>query len=295
MTSLSFDELPTRLDKYVRESTDLSRRGVEDAVQADRVTVDEARPRHGSATLIFPEDVVRVDGAKVIRRPAGSYYIFHKPAGILTASSDPYGRPCLSEYLEELPARVFPVGRLDKDTTGLLFLIDDGDLAHMLLHPKFHIPKTYRADLSDELEPRDPRLEHLVEGVEILDGPAKALSARLLEGDAPGGSRIAITIDEGRNRQVRRMVRAAGLNLEHLHRQAFGELELDIETAGEFRELGPDEVEALWKGVGGRQRVVRRKLRALEAQAIRLRDGGRPHVRLEDWLRSETCILARHD
>ncbi len=289
MTSMSFQDVPTRLDKFVRESTGWSRRIVEDAIHAGRVRHLGAEPQRGPATLIFENDEVLVDGTPIERREARSYFIFFKPSGILTAASDPHGRDCLEPFLEALPDGVFPVGRLDRATTGLLLLTDDGDLAHMLLHPRFHVPKVYHVGLGEPLESDDPRLELLEAGIELKDGPARAIRAVPLEREPPA---IEIVIDEGRKHQVRRMIRTAGLELESLHRHTFSNLTLDFDRPGASRELTQAEVESVWESVGGRDRVIARKIDALERQALRLREQARPHLRLERWLEA---LEARHE
>jgi pseudouridine synthase len=187
--------------------------------------------------------LVRVDGR--ILRPSAElrYVLLNKPAGYLTARRDDFGRTTVMALLpEEWRTQIFPVGRLDKDTTGLLLLTSDGDLTYRCLHPSFHFPKTYRATVAGI--PPESVLRRLRGGVELEDGPTAPAEVWLREhrGDR---AVLEITIHEGRNRQIRRMCGAVGHKVLELERLSMGPLELGGLPRGAWRELTPAEVRAL--------------------------------------------------
>lgn len=279
--------IPSRLDKFLADATPLSRSQIGRAAKEGRVARRDAEGRLERAPalweLVFEGDEVLLDGARVQPSSPRHYIAFNKPEGVLTTTRDPHGRRSLAPWLERMPDAVFPVGRLDRATTGFLLICDDGDLSHVLLGPRFHVRKAYYLTIRGELADGDPRLGRLLEGVEIGSGPARALEVAVL-GGAPGFSLVSLVIDEGRNRIVRKMCRRAGLELAHLHRVAIGPVRLGAVARGDWRVLSAEEVERLWAAGGGRERAARRKVDALWAQATRWRDAGRPHHRLEAWL-----------
>lgn len=281
--------IPSRLDKYLADATPLSRSEIGAASKAGRIAVrtpDGVRDEDPVLwELVFDEDTVLLDGEAVEISAPTQYIAFNKPPGVLTTASDPHGRLSLEPWLQRLPPSVFPVGRLDRATTGLLLLTDDGDLSHVLLRPRFHVRKYYHLTVAGELEDDDPRLQQLIDGVDIGSGPASALSVRILAG-VPGHTLVEVVIDEGRNRIVRKMCRRVRLQLEHLHRAAIGPVGLGDVQRGDWRLLDTDEVDALWAAGGGRDRAARRKIDALRKQAERWRTEERPHERLETWLQA---------
>jgi 23S rRNA pseudouridine2605 synthase len=223
-----------RLNRYLARAGLGSRRAVEDAIRAGRVTVNGGPA--GLATRVEPGDDVRVDG-RLARPQAVRALLLHKPAGVVTTAHDPQGRRTV---LDLVPAdvRLFPVGRLDRDTTGALVLTNDGDLAARLMHPRHGVPKTYLADVRGA--PSDDALQRLRDGVPLEDGPtAPAQVARA------GPSRIELTIHEGRNRQVRRMCEAVGHPVRRLHRVRYAGLGVDGLAPGEWRELSDRELAGL--------------------------------------------------
>ena len=167
-------------------------------------------------------------------------YVLNKPAGVLSTVHDTHGRRTVVD-LVKAPGRLYPVGRLDADTTGLILLTDDGDLAHRLTHPSFEVPKTYRAVVRNP-PVREPALRALREGVELEDGRTAPARVRRI-----GPGELELTIHEGRKRQVRRMCDAVGHRVESLERVAFGPLRLGTLPAGGHRRLTPAEVERLRK------------------------------------------------
>ena len=180
-----------------------------------------------------------MDGERVAPQRL-AYVLLNKPAGVVTTASDPQGRLTVVDLVRH-DSRVVPVGRLDVDTTGVLLLTNDGDLAHRLAHPKYEVEKVYEAEV--EGEPHDDALRRLADGVELEDGPTAPAKVRRL---AP--SRVELAIHEGRNRQVRRMLEAVGHPVRRLHRSRYAGLTTEGLQAGESRELTPDEVTALRSG-----------------------------------------------
>jgi 23S rRNA pseudouridine2605 synthase len=223
-----------RLNRYLASAGIGSRRAVEALIAAGRVTVNGAAA--GLAARVEEGDDVRLDG-RAVRPQASVYVLLHKPAGVVTTSSDPQGRPT-AVGLVAAGERLFAVGRLDRDTTGALVLTNDGELANRLMHPRHGVAKTYVAEVDGR--PDDAALAALRRGVELEDGPTAPAAVRRL---AP--SRVELTIHEGRNRQVRRMLAAVGHPVARLHRSRYAGLELGGLDPGEWRELSAEEVAAL--------------------------------------------------
>jgi pseudouridine synthase len=223
-----------RLNAYLARAGVASRRGADELIKAGRVTVN-GEPGQLN-TFVHKQDRVEVDGTPVSAQKL-RYVLLHKPAGTVTTASDPQGRPTVVE-LVDVPERVVPVGRLDVDTTGALLLTNDGPLAHRLAHPRYGVAKVYEAEV--EGTPDEAALRALAEGVELEDGMTAPATVRCL---AP--SRIELTLHEGRNRQVRRMLEAVGHPVRHLHRSVYAGLTLEGLEPGAWRELEPPEVAAL--------------------------------------------------
>jgi 23S rRNA pseudouridine2605 synthase len=226
-----------RLAKYLAHSGVASRRGAERMIAAGRVRV-------GGAVVTDPaRDVdatsgVSVDGRAVEPEPR-EVWALHKPVGVTSTAREPGMRRAVVELIDS-PARLYPVGRLDADSSGLILLTNDGELANRLTHPRFEVPRTYRVRL--RRAPSDRDLQRLREGVELEDG--RTAPARVRRRAA---KEIEITIREGRNRQVRRMAEATSNEVESLRRVGFGSLRLGRLPAGEARRLDAREVERLWE------------------------------------------------
>lgn len=222
-----------------------SRRSCEELIRAGRVTVNGREARLGDR--VDPRrDRVAVDGAGVPLDPGLRYFAFHKPAGIVTTLSDERGRPDLTGFLPEGP-RVFPVGRLDLATEGLLLLTNDGDLANRLAHPRHEVEKEYLAEVDGPVT--DRRLGRLRRGVDLDDGPARARSARVTA-EAEGRAAVRLVMTEGRKREVRRMLDAVGLPVRRLVRLRVGPVLLGSLAPGELRPLTPEEVRSLYRVAG---------------------------------------------
>jgi 23S rRNA pseudouridine2605 synthase len=230
-----------RLQKVLAQAGLGSRRACEVLIADGRVRVNGHVATLGDRA--DPEvDEIEVDGAVVGVRPGLVHYLLNKPAGVVTTASDPQGRATVVGLVPAEP-RVFPVGRLDVDTEGLLLLTNDGDLAHRLTHPSFGIEKEYLAEV--EGTPSRGTLRTLREGVELDDGRTAPASASLL-----GEGQLKLAIHEGRNRQVRRMCEAVGHPVRRLVRTRIGPIADRSLAPGAWRPLTPEEVRGLYEGSG---------------------------------------------
>jgi 23S rRNA pseudouridine2605 synthase len=229
-------EARPRLQKVLARAGVASRRACEELIAARRVRINGQVATLGDR--VDPEhDLVELDGAPLALAAGLVHYLLNKPAGIVTTADDPQGRRTVVDLVPAEP-RVFPVGRLDLDTEGLLLLTNDGELAHRLTHPSFGVDKEYLAEV--EGRPSRGSLRRLREGVELDDGPTAPAQVSLVEPTV-----LRITIHEGRNRQVRRMCEAVGHPVRRLVRTRIGPLAERRLAPGEWRELTPDEVRAL--------------------------------------------------
>jgi 23S rRNA pseudouridine2605 synthase len=227
-----------RLAKYLAHAGVASRRAAEKLIADGRVTVD-AEQVTDPARDVGEQSLVSVDGRPLPGAEPRVVYALHKPVGVLSTASDTHGRPTVVELVPSGGLRLYPVGRLDADSSGLILLTNDGELANRLTHPSFEVPKTYRARLGGG--PLGAQtLQALREGVPLDGSPTAPARVRRVR-----GSLIEVTIHEGRNRQVRRMCEAVGHPVLELQRIAFGPLRLGGLEPGAFRRLGAREVERL--------------------------------------------------
>jgi 23S rRNA pseudouridine2605 synthase len=233
-----------RLGKYLATAGVASRRGAEELVRAGRVTVAGAQVTD-PARDVGASDRVAVDGTPVDPDRRRVVYAVNKPAGVVCTASDPQGRRTITS-LVPADLRLYPVGRLDIDTTGLILLTNDGELAHRLTHPRFEVEKTYRAVLANP-PLREAALRALRDGVELDDGRTAPARVRRTAPDT-----IELTIHEGRKRQVRRMCEAVGHPVRRLQRIRLGTLELGELRLGGYRRLSAAEVASLSAASGAR-------------------------------------------
>jgi 23S rRNA pseudouridine2605 synthase len=230
-----------RLQKYLARAGVASRRASEDLIRQGRVRVDGDVVTEMGSRVDPERSRVEVDGRHVELSPA-RWIALHKTPGTLCTRSDPRGRPTVYDDLPRDHEELFHVGRLDYMSEGLLLLTNEGDLAHGLLHPSAEVEKRYEVGL---VEPAPPGLaRRLLEGVALEDGPAAADAASLLAGRGEGPV-LLVTLHEGRNREIRRMLDALGARIRYLKRVAFGPVELGDLPPGAWRELRPEEREAL--------------------------------------------------
>ncbi len=226
-----------RLAKYIATAGVASRRGSEAIVRAGRVSVD-GETVTDPARDVGAETTVTLDGKVISTARERVVYALNKPAGVVSTARDPQGRPTVVTMVPQTE-RLYPVGRLDIDTTGLILLTNQGELAHRLTHPSFEVEKTYRAVVGGvALEER--ALRALREGVELEDGRTSPARVRRVSADT-----LEITIHEGRKRQVKRMCEAVGHPVKRLERVAFGPLELGDLPQGRWRRLTDSEIDAL--------------------------------------------------
>ena len=236
-----------RLQRLLARAGYGSRRSCEELIVQGRVTLNGSVATLGDRADPV-EDEVRVDGLEVNLDPNVKYYAFHKPAGVVTTMRDPQGRPDIRGFVPEEGPRIFPVGRLDRDSEGLLLLTNDGDLANALTHPRFGVEKEYLAEV--EGVPTPKHVGRLRRGVELEDGHARAKSARVAGRTGDRGA-VRLVMTEGRKREVRRLLAAIGLPVTRLVRVRVGAVRLGGLAPGELRELTHDEVIALRQLVDG--------------------------------------------
>ena len=228
-----------RLNAYLARAGVASRRGADELIKSGRVTVDGAPGELN--TFVEAANVVRVDGREVGKQ-ALRHVLLNKPRGTIATARDPEGRPTVVDLVGG-DVRVVPVGRLDRDTTGVLLLTNDGPLAHRLAHPRYGVAKTYVAEVQGE--PGGDVLQRLAEGIDLDDGPTAPARVTLLT-----PSRLELVLHEGRNRQVRRMLEAVGHPVVKLRRSRYAGLGPGRLRPGDWRDLTRDEVRRLQRLVG---------------------------------------------
>jgi len=234
-----------RLQKFLAAAGVASRRHAEVLIRQRRVTVNGHVAEVGSRVL--PDDEVCVNGVAVGPQ-APRYILLNKPTGVVTTADDPQGRTTVLDLVRSaVDERVYPVGRLDFETSGLLLMTNDGDLAHRMMHPSFGVEKTYRALVRGKLRGLDRKA--LADGVELEDGPTAPAKVRVLQ-ESGGRSLVEITIHEGRNRQVRRMFDLVGNPVIDLARVKYGPLSLGELAPGATRALTDPEIRRLKKAAG---------------------------------------------
>lgn len=237
----------TRLQKLLSERGVASRRKAEDLIAQGKVRVNGHPAKLGDSADPY-RDLVTVSGKKLPPAEEGVYLLLHKPRGVVTTLQDEKGRRCVAELVRNVGVRVFPVGRLDRDSEGLLLLTNDGDFANAMMHPAAHIPKTYRVTLRADVTPG--QMQQFREGMP-LDGRMTAPAEFDIVSYEPGGDGrpprtvVQIVLYEGRNRQIRRMCEELGLEVTRLRRIAVGTVKLGMLPAGKWRHLQPKEVREL--------------------------------------------------
>ncbi|HWI52546.1 MAG TPA: pseudouridine synthase [Symbiobacteriaceae bacterium] len=269
-----------RLHKVMAKAGVASRRHSEELIQAGRVTINGRVVTELGTKIVPGKDRIEVDGRPLGKPEDLIYILLNKPKGYVTTLYDPQGRPKVTDLLgEEIAQRVYPVGRLDYDTEGLLLLTNDGELANALMHPAREVKKTYIAKVRGV--PGPGKIRELESGVELDDGPTAPAEVKLISANGPNAATLSVRIHEGRNRQVRRMFEAVGHEMIHLKRTTLGPLQLKDLPVGQFRELTEREIMELKGATGIKQAVNRSATRAAKVAAIvesrkaRTRPGGR--------------------
>ena len=236
-----------RLQKYLAEAGIASRRASEELIIAGRVSVNGNTATLGMS--IDPEtDTVLFDGKPVKQEEEIITIMLNKPKGVVSTSDDPQGRKTVQEYVKDIPARLYNVGRLDINSEGLLLMTNDGELAHRMTHPKFSVAKTYFAICDGKLTPSE--IASLVNGVTLDDGMTAPARVTRVNPTTAGDTSFLITIHEGKNRQIRRMLEAIGHRTLRLKREKFGPLYLGDLKPGETRRLTQDEMRSLRHALG---------------------------------------------
>lgn len=225
-----------RLQKALAAAGVASRRVSEQFIVEGRVEVNGQVVTELGSRIDPTSDLVAVDGIAVQLDPAKRYYLLNKPRGVVSSMRDEHGRPDLTRFTDTLDERVYNVGRLDAETSGLLLLTNDGELAHVLAHPSFGVEKTYIAKVRGRVAPQT--LQRLKQGIELDDGPISIDRGRILQQQADDRhSMVEVTLHSGRNRIVRRMFDAVGHPVDELVRRSFGPLNLGTLRSGAMREL----------------------------------------------------------
>jgi pseudouridine synthase len=282
--------IPRRLDKCVREASGASLAGVRRAWAEGRIRVHPAGSDAGKQALelnhlIYEGDAVELDGKRLSARTEHFTAMLNKPPAVTSSAKDPLGQADLGPWLAQMPPGAFAVGRLDRETTGLLLFSTDGEFADAVLQPARHTDKKYWLWLDEELSPNDPRLRAMTQPGLGFDC---AKHAELLH-QGKDHAEVELTLDQGKHHQIRRLCRAVGLRLVHLHRRSVGPITLGGLAPGDFRPLLAAEVADLWVAVGGHERIREGQIAALARHARAARDAGRPDARLEAWLEGITA------
>ena len=234
-----------RLQKYMADCGVASRRACETIIESGRVTVNGLPAALGMS--VEDGDDVRLDGKRLTPEKKRVVLMLYKPRGVVSTSSDEAGRKTVQDCVKELPYRLYNVGRLDLNSEGLLLLTNDGELCNRLMHPRYGVEKTYRVVCDGTLSASE--IAALTNGVALDDGMTAPAKVTNIKRSTTGGTAFSITIHEGRNRQIRRMLEAVGHRTLRLKREQYGSLRLGALKPGEWRYLSEAEIEALNRSV----------------------------------------------
>ena len=236
-----------RINRILSLSGVSSRRNADDLISSGRVMKNDLIVKELGVKAFWGKDSIKVDGQEIPGPSFRTYILINKPFGYICSLNDPEGRPVVTDLIRDIEERVYPVGRLDFDSLGLLILTNDGEFAHRMTHPKYRIPKTYKVTVKGNVTPEV--IDSLKKGVELEDGFSGPAKVDLIQrSDDKSVMRMTITV--GKNRIIRRMLEALGLRTVHLIRTGFGNLELKDLKIGKYRHLEGEEVMELKKMVG---------------------------------------------
>lgn len=235
-----------RLQKYLSQCAVASRRKSEELILAGKVKVN-GKPA-GLGDKVNPKkDVVTVSGKKIVSNKKHYYIILHKPRGFITTMEDEMGRKCVAQLVKDVGARVYPVGRLDKDSEGMLIMTNDGEFANHMTHPSKHIPKVYRVTVRPDV--KEEQLVKFQTGMEIDGRMTAPAEAHIIE-KQDNRVVLEVVLYEGRNRQIRKMCEALGFEVARLKRTSIGSIKLGMLPQGKWRELTEEEVHKLMVSSG---------------------------------------------
>lgn len=236
-----------RIQKIIADSGYCSRRKAEELMTKGRVKLNGHPVKPGDKATV--RDIITVDGERIYipKTKKYLYIMMNKPRGYVTTMNDELGRKCVTELLDGIEDRVYPVGRLDRNSEGLLLFTNDGNFANSIMHPAKQIAKTYRVTVRPDIN--DEQLVALSDGIE-LDGRKTLPATVVVKDKEPGRVVLLITIKEGRNRQIRRMCEAVGLEVARLRRISIGPLRLGMLKPGSYRELTADELRSIRNAIG---------------------------------------------
>jgi len=229
-----------KLDAYILAQTSYSRREVLELITSGRVVLNGNVAKSMVKDIKIGIDIVKIDGQKLGGDIKYFYYKFNKPTGVMSTMEDPQGRKCLKDLMRGLPESLKPVGRLDRDTSGLMIFTNDGQLSNELMHPSTHTQKLYRVTLDKKISKAD--FSRVLSGVMLEDGPAKGDFLTLISEHS-----VDLVIHEGRNRLIRRLFDALGYKVTKLKRLSIGSVQLGELPVGQFRQLTQRELRAIKK------------------------------------------------
>ncbi len=241
---------PQRLNRILSLAGLTSRRKADEWIKAGRVRVNNTLVTQAGSRAVWGRDTITVDGNKIPCPFDRIYLMLNKPFGYISSLSDPASRPVVTDLVRDIPQRLFPVGRLDFDSMGLLLLTNDGDLCYRLTHPRYRVPKTYKVIVAGRITP--DAVNRLQKGVLLEDGPSGRSKVAVVVANEKQ-SVLRMTIYQGRTRQVRRMLEAVGYRVVHLIRIGFGTLELGNLKVREYRHLETEEIRSLMAQTEKRQ------------------------------------------
>ena len=228
-----------RLQKMLADCGVASRRKAEEMIAAGQVKVNGTVAKIGDKVDV-KKDKVSVNGKPIVTKVRNVYLMLHKPRGYITTMSDEMDRRCVAELVSDIPERIYPVGRLDRDSEGMLLMTNDGGFANAMTHPSMHVPKTYRVAVLPPIT--DEQLTQIAMGI-VIDGQKTAPATVRVISQEPGRVVLEIVLYEGRNRQIRNMCEALGLEVARLKRIAVGSIKLGMLQPGDYRRLTGEEVE----------------------------------------------------
>ncbi|HHV31710.1 pseudouridine synthase [Caproiciproducens sp. LBM24188] len=248
-----------RLQKVLADCGIASRRKAEEMIQEGRVRVNGVTARIGDK-VDSKKDKISVDGKPLDTHVRNVYIMLHKPRGYITTMSDEMNRKCVAELVQDIPERVYPVGRLDRESEGLLLMTNDGEFSNAIMHPSLHIPKVYRVTVRPSIT--EDQLTQMSIGM-MIDGRMTAPAGVNVLSQEKGRVVLEIILHEGRNRQIRKMCEQLGLEVARLKRVAIGPLKLGMLQPGKWRALTPEEVKRLMAGVkADKQAKIQKRERA---------------------------------